>query len=137
MSGDAAMRQFGANSPVPEFDSPAFTPLGKPLSEARVAIVTSAALHGPNDKPFSQGDTSYRSIDRSDRDLVLGHWSPNFDRREAALELATGPVPGGRAAEAWFFEATEAGKIMLAARASMKEQEAPFPLWFYMAPAHR
>jgi hypothetical protein len=56
---------------------------------------------------------------------------------EAALELATGPVPGGRAAEAWFFEATEAGKTMLAARASMKEQEAPFPLWFYMAPAHR
>lgn len=56
---------------------------------------------------------------------------------EAAMELATGPTPGGRAAEAWFFEATEAGKTMLAARASMKEQEAPFPFWFYMAPAHR
>ena len=56
---------------------------------------------------------------------------------EAALELATGPVPGGRAAEAWFFEATEAGKTMLAARANLKEQEAPFPIWFYMAPAHR
>ena len=56
---------------------------------------------------------------------------------EAAMELATGPTPGGRAAEAWFFEATEAGKTMLAARAAMKEQEAPFPVWFYMAPAHR
>ncbi len=56
---------------------------------------------------------------------------------EAAMELATGPTPGGRAAEAWFFEATEAGKTMLAARAAMKEQEAPFPFWFYMAPAHR
>ncbi len=56
---------------------------------------------------------------------------------EAALELATGPTPGGRAAEAWFFEATEAGKTMLAARAAMKKQEAPFPFWFYMAPAHR
>jgi hypothetical protein len=56
---------------------------------------------------------------------------------EAALELATGPTPGGRAAEAWFFEATEAGKTMLAARKAMKEQEAPFPFWFYMAPAHR
>ena len=56
---------------------------------------------------------------------------------EAALELATGPTPGGRAAEAWFFESTEAGKTMLAARAAMKEQEAPFPFWFYMAPAHR
>ncbi len=56
---------------------------------------------------------------------------------EAALELATGPVPGGRAAEAWFFEVTEAGKTVLAARGSMKKQEAPFPFWFYMAPAHR
>ncbi len=55
---------------------------------------------------------------------------------EAALELATGPTPGGRSAEAWFFEATEAGKTMLAARAAIKEQGAPFPFWFYMAPAH-
>jgi len=56
---------------------------------------------------------------------------------EAGTELVTGPSPGGRAAEAWFFETTEAGKTMLAARAALKEQEAPFPFWFYMAPAHR
>ena len=87
MSGDAAMREFGANSPVPEFENPAFTPLGKPLSEARVAIVTSAALHKTTDEGFTQGDTSYRSIDRADRDLVLGHWSPNFDRSGFQLDL--------------------------------------------------
>ena len=87
MSGDAAMREFGANAPVPEFDNPAFTPLGKPLSEAKVAIVTSAALHRPTDEAFSQGDTSYRSIDRAERDLVLGHWSPNFDRTGFQLDL--------------------------------------------------
>lgn len=56
---------------------------------------------------------------------------------EAALELATGPPPGGRAVEAWFHEETEAGKTLMAARAAMKEQGAPFPHWFYMAPAHR
>ena len=56
---------------------------------------------------------------------------------EAALELATGPTPGGRAAEAWFFEATEAGKTILAAKASLKEQGASFNVWFYMTPAHR
>ena len=56
---------------------------------------------------------------------------------EAALELVTGPPPEGRAAEAWFFESTEAGKTMLAARTAMKQQEAPFPFWFYMAPGHR
>ncbi len=26
-------------------------------------------------------------MDRSDRDLVLGHWSPNFDRSGFALDL--------------------------------------------------
>ena len=56
---------------------------------------------------------------------------------EAALELATGPPPGGRAVDAWFHEETEAGKTVMAARASLKEQDAPFPFWFYMAPAHR
>jgi len=55
----------------------------------------------------------------------------------AALELATGPAPGGRAVDAWFHEETEAGKTILAARASLKEQEAPFPFWFYMTPGHR
>lgn len=87
MSGDAVMRQFGADSPVPEFDDPAFHPLDKPLSEARVAIVTSAALHRPDDDPFSQGDTTYRALDRSDRQLILGHWSPNFDRSGFQLDL--------------------------------------------------
>ncbi len=56
---------------------------------------------------------------------------------EAGLELVDGPTPGGRAAEAWFYEATEAGKTVMAARAALKDQEAPFPFWFYMAPAHR
>ncbi len=56
---------------------------------------------------------------------------------EAALELVTGPPPGGRATEAWFFEETEAGRTVLAARQALKDQEAPFPFWFYMAPGHR
>ena len=56
---------------------------------------------------------------------------------EAAMELVTGSTPGGRAAEAWFFEETEAGRTVMAARTALKDQEAPFPFWFYMAPAHR
>ena len=87
MSGDATMRQFGATAPVPEFDDPAFTPLPVPLSEAKVAIVTSAALHRTHDDQFSAADVSYRTIDRADRDLVLGHWSPNFDRTGFQLDL--------------------------------------------------
>ena len=87
MSGDATMRQFSATAPVPEFDDPAFTPLSKPLSEARVAIVTSAALHRQHDESFDAADTRYRAIGRVDRDLVLGHWSPNFDRTGFQLDL--------------------------------------------------
>lgn len=56
---------------------------------------------------------------------------------EAALELANGPSPGARASEAWFFEQTEAGRTVIAARRALKEQEAPTPFWLYMAPAHR
>lgn len=87
MSGDDAMRAYAATLPAPEFTDVAFTPLSKPLSEARVAIVTSAALHRPDDERFGQGDTTYRTLDRHDRELVLGHWSPNFDRTGFQLDL--------------------------------------------------
>jgi len=56
---------------------------------------------------------------------------------EAALELVDGPPPGGRQVEAWFYEETEAGRTLMAARKALREQEAPFPFWFYMAPGHR
>jgi hypothetical protein len=56
---------------------------------------------------------------------------------EAALELVDGPPPGGRAAEEWFYEQTEAGKTVMAARRAMKAAEVPRPFWYYMAPGHR
>ena len=56
---------------------------------------------------------------------------------EAAVELADGPVAGGRAVENWFFDETHAGKVVLAARKALAEQDVPFPFWFYMAPGHR
>jgi len=56
---------------------------------------------------------------------------------EAALQLVDGPAPGGRAAEAWFYDATEAGRTVMAARKAIQEAGGPFPVWFYMAPGHR
>ena len=56
---------------------------------------------------------------------------------EAALELVDGPAPGGRAIEAWYFERTEAGATILAARQKMREAGAKMPIWFYMTPGHR
>jgi len=55
---------------------------------------------------------------------------------ELAVELADGP-PGPWAAERWFYDITEGGKAIMAARRSMKEAKAPFPVWFYMSPGPR
>ncbi len=86
MNGDQAMRAYASTLPGPEFPNPAWvTP--RPLNESIVAIVTSAALHTPDAQAFAAGDTSYRLIDRDRRDLVLGHWSPNFDRVGIAMDL--------------------------------------------------
>ncbi len=87
MSGDAAMRAYAATLPAPEFETTAFTALDKPLTEARVAIVTSAALHRPDQDRYSQGDTGFRALGRGDRELVMGHWSPNFDHTGFQLDL--------------------------------------------------
>jgi D-proline reductase (dithiol) PrdB len=86
MSADDAMRAFAAKSPVPEFADTAWT-TPKPLHQATVAIVTSAALHTANDARFTGGDTSYRKLERAERALALGHWSQNFDRSGIAIDL--------------------------------------------------
>ncbi len=55
---------------------------------------------------------------------------------EAAIELASAPAHAG-GAEAWFYEQTECGRTLLAARRAMKDAGAPFAFWLYMARATR
>jgi len=77
---DATMRQYAAGTPVPEFDNPAFT-TPVPLQEAKVAIVTSAAIHVDGDTGWEpNADPQFKVIDDASRDLQLSHFSPNFDR---------------------------------------------------------
>ena len=83
---DQAMRNFVANLPVPEFAETPFTP-PPPLENARVAIVTSAALYREGDDPFAAQDIHFETIPDSARDLKLGHFSPNFDRAGFAADL--------------------------------------------------
>jgi len=86
MNGDQAMRAHSATLPAPVFEHMAWvTP--RPLAESTIAIVTSAALYAHDDEAFGAADTGYRLIDRTRRDLVLGHWSPNFDRAAVAIDL--------------------------------------------------
>jgi D-proline reductase (dithiol) PrdB len=80
MGPDDALASHLASLPVPAFDDPAFVQ-PPPLREATVAVVTTAALHHPDDRGFGPGEQSFRRIDPARRDeLVLGHLSPNFDR---------------------------------------------------------
>ncbi|MEQ9642013.1 MAG: glycine/sarcosine/betaine reductase selenoprotein B family protein [Alphaproteobacteria bacterium] len=53
-----------------------------PLSEARIAIVSTAALQRRDDPPFAVGEAGYRVIAADDApgDLVMSHISTNFDR---------------------------------------------------------
>lgn len=86
MTSDEDVRAHFANLPVHAFSHPAFT-VPPPLGEAALAIVTTAALHRPGDGSFSRGDATFRTLDRFDRELALGHWSLNFDRSGFAADV--------------------------------------------------
>lgn len=80
-----ATRMFLKAYPWRRIDPVPCTPLRKPLAESRIALVTTAGLHLPDQTPFDcdqrGGDTSYRIIP-SDADvstLLEAHRSETFD----------------------------------------------------------
>jgi len=85
-TGDQQMRDFAGNLAMPTFDSTAFNGQ-RAVKDATVAIVTTAAIHRPDDAAFAHDETSYRTLDRSDRAFTLGHWSPNFDKSGFLADL--------------------------------------------------
>ena len=85
---DSDVKAMTANLEGVEFEETAFT-TPVPLNEAKVAIVTSASLHHPEDEDFSPMDTAYRVLKSQPRDYVMGHWSPNFDATGFALDINT------------------------------------------------
>ena len=84
-SGDALIREQISKLPVPEFPETAWT-TPPPLAEAKVAVVTSAALHPRDGERFTVNDASYRALDHDQRQLIMGHWSPNFDRSSFGID---------------------------------------------------
>ena len=85
----AALSEFQRKSilmwPCIEHDDTPWTPMAKPLSESKLALVTTAGLHLRGDKPFitdhKNGDTSFRVIPRSAgaADIIQSHTSLGFD----------------------------------------------------------
>lgn len=70
-----------AGLPCPEFDTQPFVE-GPPLSERRVAIISTAGIHTRGDRPFFLGSNDYRIIkgDTQAEEMVMTHVSANFDR---------------------------------------------------------
>lgn len=75
-------RQAYLNFPVFEHDDAPFVRPARPLSAARVALVTTAGLHVRGDRPFVGSDQTFRVIPSATptRDIVQSHTSLSFDR---------------------------------------------------------
>lgn len=80
------VRLFMKNYPFPRYEIHPVpcASLDTPLNKARVALVTTAGLHTPQQKGFDQvtvGDSSYREIPNTvaTRELIESHNSNSFD----------------------------------------------------------
>ncbi len=65
--------------PLPTYDTKPWTP-AKPLAEARIALISTAAVHRRDDKRFSLTARNYRCFGPDDRDLIQSHHSGDHDR---------------------------------------------------------
>lgn len=76
-----AMSSSLANLPCPEFADTSWVQ-PKPLSQSRLAMISTAGLHMRGDVPFTGFSGEYRVIpgDAAAGDLVMSHISTNFDR---------------------------------------------------------
>ncbi|MGA2394938.1 MAG: glycine/sarcosine/betaine reductase selenoprotein B family protein [Candidatus Lustribacter sp.] len=75
--------------PLDVNDATPFTVPGKPLSAARLAVVTSAGLHLRDDRPFASGDATYRCIPSNAPagDILQSHSSIGFDRSGVIADI--------------------------------------------------
>jgi D-proline reductase (dithiol) PrdB len=86
-------RQAMLSFPCLEFDTTPWAPLCKPLSQAKISLVTSAGIHLRDDQPFigdpKGGDTSYRVIPSTAKaaDILQSHVSIGFDHTAIMRDL--------------------------------------------------
>lgn len=72
----------------PVFEQAAFTP-PRPLSECRVALISTAGLMQRGSDNIRAGASDYRSIDETiaESDILINHVSVNFDRTAFAEDI--------------------------------------------------
>ena len=75
----AVGRGFISELEMPVFEQQNWTD-APPAEQRRVSIVSTAAVSRRGEKPFSWLAKDYRSINKSDRDLVMTHVAVEYDR---------------------------------------------------------
>ena len=119
----------------------------KPLSEMRIALITTAGVHYRDSNAFELADATFRPIDASENtnDLVMSHTSVNFDKSgftedvnvvfplQRFQELAERGTIGSVAAVNYSFmgaglmpEAYERGAVQVAGMLKQDEVDAVF-----------
>ncbi|MCS6925389.1 MAG: glycine/betaine/sarcosine/D-proline family reductase selenoprotein B [Candidatus Binatia bacterium] len=84
-------RRWVARQQLEDYGPPPWTPLAKPVSRCRVALVTTAGVHRRDDAPFDMadkdGDATYRVIphDAAPETLCITH--DYYDHRDADKDL--------------------------------------------------
>ena len=83
------MQERMLNWPCNEYENTPWTQPSKPLSKSKVALVSTAGFHLRGDKPFSNGDTSFRIIpsDTEPANIIQSHTSIGFDRTETFRDI--------------------------------------------------
>ena len=76
-----SLKQVLQGLECPQYDDEPWVE-GPPLSERRIAIISTAGLQERGDRPFNVGANDYRVIAGSTNtaDIVMSHVSTNFDR---------------------------------------------------------
>ena len=84
-----SMQERMLNWPCNEYQDTPWTPMTKPLSQSKVALVSTAGFHVREDRPFVGGDTSYRIIPRTTNpaNIIQSHTSIGFDRTETFRDI--------------------------------------------------
>ena len=84
-----SMQERMLNWPCNEYQDTPWTPMTKPLSQSKVALVSTAGFHVREARPFVGGDTSYRIIPRTTNpaNIIQSHTSIGFDRTETFRDI--------------------------------------------------
>ncbi len=80
------LRSHLAALPCPTYEDRPWA-LGKPVSQRRVALISSAGIHRRGDRPFARNGADYRVIPLDADDVVMSHISTNYDRTGFQADL--------------------------------------------------